>query len=157
MRMARRIPFAMVCLVWAGIVIGISFIEAPVKFHTPTLSRAVAFDVGRTVFSASQWVQVGLGLLALGLAGWGGLPRRAWMCFGLVAAALLLQMTWIFPVLDARAQVVIAGGTPQGASPHALYGALELVKLLALGTASVLALVSSPMEKPETTLLKGRA
>jgi hypothetical protein len=146
MRMARRLPFAVVCLLWAGIVIGISFIEAPVKFHTPTLSRAVAFDVGRTVFAASQWVQLGLGLLALGLAGWGGLSRRGWVCFGLAAAALLLQMTWIFPILDARAQVVIAGGIPQGASPHALYGALEVVKLLALGTASVLALVTSRAE-----------
>jgi hypothetical protein len=138
----RRIPFAVVCLLWAGIVIGISFIEAPVKFRTPTLTRAVAFDVGRTVFNASQWVQVGLGLLALGVGSWGGLPRRVWMCLGLGAAALLLQMVWIFPALDARAQVVIAGGIPQGSSPHALYGVLELVKLLALGTASVLALRS---------------
>jgi Domain of unknown function (DUF4149) len=138
----RRLPFAVVCLLWAGIVIGISFIEAPVKFRTPTLSRSVAFDVGRTVFRASQWVQLGFGLLALCTALLGRAPRRAWACFLLASGTLVLQMAWIFPVLDARAQTVIAGGVPAGASPHALYGALEVLKVLALLAAGVLSLQS---------------
>jgi hypothetical protein len=137
---ARRLPFAVLCLLWAGLVIGISFVEAPVKFRTPTLTRVVAFDVGRTVFRASQWVQLGIGALALLAAVVARLPRGAWVCLALVAAALLLQMGWIFPVLDARADLVIAGGVPSGSSPHTLYGALEVLKLLALGTAAVLAL-----------------
>ena len=115
---ARRLPFTIACLVWAGIVIGISFIEAPVKFHTPTLTRVVAFDVGRTVFGASQRVQAGLAVLVLGAAVWARVPRRAWLALGVVAITLLLQMAWIFPVLDARAEVVIAGGVPTGSSPH---------------------------------------
>jgi hypothetical protein len=142
MTSTRRLPFAVVCLLWAGIVIGISFIEAPVKFRTPTLSRIVAFDVGRTVFRASQWVQLGFGLLALGVAFLGPAPRRAWACFLLAAGTLVLQTVWIFPVLDARAQTIIAGGAPAGASPHALYGALEVLKVLALLAAGVLSLQS---------------
>jgi MFS superfamily sulfate permease-like transporter len=137
---ARRLPFAVVCLVWAGIVIGISFIEAPVKFHTPTLTRVVAFDVGRTVFRASQWVQVALGVLTLAAAAWARVPRRAWLALAVVALTLLVQMAWIFPVLDARAEVVIAGGVPSGSSPHTLYGVLEILKLVALGATAVVAL-----------------
>jgi hypothetical protein len=141
---ARRIPFVVLTLLWAGIVVGISFIEAPAKFHAQTLTRAVAFDVGRTVFGVSQWVQVAVALGVAATAAWGRLPRWAWRALGVAAVALILQMAWIFPVLDARAEVVIAGGVPSGSSPHALYGVLELLKLLALGTASVVALRTRP-------------
>ena len=34
------------CLIWFGIVIGISVIEAPAKFSAPSLTREVALDVG---------------------------------------------------------------------------------------------------------------
>jgi len=139
----RRLPFAVVCLLWAGIVIGISFIEAPVKFRAPTLTRTVAFDVGRTVFAASQWVQAGLAALALGTALLGRVPRWAWVCLAVGGGILLVQMGLLFPVLDARAQTVISGGVPTGANPHTAYGVLEVLKLLALVTGAVLAL-SSP-------------
>ncbi len=140
MNSVRRLPFPMLCLLWAGMVIGISFIEAPVKFRAPTLTRAVALDVGRTVFHASQWVQVGLGGLALASAAWARLPRWAWVSLAVAGGTLLFQMAWIFPMLDARAQVIISGGVPTAPTPHALYGVLEVVKLLALGVAAVLAL-----------------
>lgn len=42
------IGLVVVCLVWAGMVIGISFLEAPVKFMAPSLTRPVGLDVGRT-------------------------------------------------------------------------------------------------------------
>lgn len=140
---ARRLPLAVVCLLWAGVVIGISFIEAPVKFRTPTLTRSVAFDVGRTVFRASQWAQLGFAALALCAAVAGRVPRWAWACLGLAVATLVLQMACIFPVLDGRARVLIAGGVPSGASPHALYGGLELLKVLALLAAALLSLQAS--------------
>jgi hypothetical protein len=140
----RRIAFGVICLLWAGIVIGISFIEAPVKFRTPTLSRPVAFDVGRTVFQASQWAQAGLTLLAAAAALAARIPRRAVACLGAAAVTLLLQMAWIFPQLNARAETIIAGGVPSGPSHHALYGVLEVVKVLALVTAAVVALQRVP-------------
>jgi len=136
----RRLPFAVVCLLWAGIVIGISFIEAPVKFRAPTLTRVVAFDVGRTVFAASQWVQAALAALAVATAFIGRVPRWAALCLGLGAGALVVQMGWVFPVLDARAQTVISGGVPSGPNPHGLYGLLEVLKVLALLWGAVLAL-----------------
>jgi len=144
----RRLPLAVLCLVWAGVVIGISFIEAPVKFRAPTLTRTVALDVGRTVFQASQLVQAGLGALALGAAFWGRVGRWVWLCLAAVGAALALQMAWIFPLLDARAEAIIAGTTPVGwPMLHTLYGALEVLKLLALGAAAVLALRSDSLER----------
>lgn len=141
----RRLPLAVLCLLWAGVVIGISFIEAPVKFRAPTLTRTVALDVGRTVFHASQLVQAGLGILVLGAALGGRVGRRVWLCLAAAGVALAVQMAWIFPVLEARAEAIIAGGTPVGGPAlHTLYGVLEVLKLLALGAAAILALRTDP-------------
>ena len=137
----RRLPFAVLCLLWAGIVIGISFIEAPVKFRAPTLTRTAAFDVGRTVFAASQWAQAAFAVLALVSAFLGSVARWSWVCLTLAVGTLVVQMGWLFPILDARAQTVIAGGVPTGANPHLAYGVLEVVKLLLLLAAAVLALL----------------
>jgi hypothetical protein len=135
----RRLVFAVVCLLWAGIVLGVSFAET-VKFHVPTLSRSAAFDVGRTVFRISQTLQ----LLPLGMAlasgAAGQLSRGAWGCFTAAVLALLVQTVWLFPSLEARAQTLIAGGVPAGHSPHAAYATLEVLKVLALVAAAVLAL-----------------
>ncbi|HXX30943.1 MAG TPA: DUF4149 domain-containing protein [Myxococcaceae bacterium] len=142
----RRIPVAFLCLVWVGIIVGISFIEAPVKFRTPTLTRPVALDVGRTVFHASQLVQAALLALALAAGALGRAPRWVWLLLGGVAAALALQMAWLFPVLDARAEAIIAGRTPGGSPAHALYGALEVLKVLGLAAAAVLSLLQYDAE-----------
>ena len=110
------------------------------KFRTPTLTRVVAFDVGRTVFAASQWVQAGLAAVAVATAFIGRVPRWAALCLALGAGALVVQMGWLFPVLDARAQTVISGGVPSGPNPHGTYGVLEVLKVLALLGGAVLAL-----------------
>jgi uncharacterized membrane protein len=135
----RRLVFAVVCLLWAGILLGVSLGET-VKFRVPTLSRTAAFDVGRTVFHVSQTLQ----LLPLGMAlasgAVGRLSRAAWACLAVAALALFVQTVWLFPVLDARAQTIIDGGVPVGHSTHAAYATLEVVKVLALIAAAVLAL-----------------
>jgi hypothetical protein len=135
----RRLLFAVVCLLWAGVLLGIALAEA-VKFRAPTLSRSVAFDVGRTVFHASQSLQLLPLALAVAAAARSRLTRSAWACLAVAALALLLQTVWLFPLLDARAQTLIAGGVPAGPSPHASYASLEVLKVLALTLAAVLAL-----------------
>jgi hypothetical protein len=135
----RRLVFAVVCLLWAGIVLGVSVAET-VKFHVPTLSRSAAFDVGRTVFHVSQRLQ----LLPLGMAlasgAAGRISRAAWGCLTAAVLALLVQTVWLFPALEARAQTLIAGSVPVGHSPHAAYATLEVLKVLALVAAAVLVL-----------------
>ena len=135
----RRLVFAVVCLLWAGIVLGVSLAET-VKFHVPTLSRNAAFDVGRTVFRVSQTLQ----LLPLGMAlasgAAGRISRGAWAFLWTGVLALLAQTVWLFPALDFRAQTLIDGGVPMGHSPHAAYAILEVLKVLALIAAAVFAL-----------------
>jgi hypothetical protein len=143
----RRLVFAVVCLLWAGIVLGVSLAET-VKFRVPTLSRSAAFDIGRTVFRVSQTLQ----LLPLGMAlasgAAGRVSRAAWAFLWTGVLALLIQTVWLFPALDARAQTLIDGGVPVGHSPHAAYATLEVLKVLALTAAAVFAL-KAPGQQPE--------
>src|SRR5690606_35153067 len=41
---------AFVTLLWLGLLLGVSFLATPVKFAAPTLTLAVALDVGRVTF-----------------------------------------------------------------------------------------------------------
>ena len=45
---------------------------------------------------------------------------------------MALQRLWLLPLLDARAELIIQGGTPEPAPWHALYIGVEILKLLAL-------------------------
>ena len=114
-------------LFWAGLVVALSFIAAPVKFQAASLTRAVALDVGRHTFSASHLAQLCLAAIALWQARHG-----TWRAIAAATALLLVQMFVLMPILDERAAVVIAGGEPTGWSPHALYVVLELAKVVLL-------------------------
>lgn len=143
MSVTRRLPFAVLCLVWAGIVIGLSFIEPLVRFSVAGVPRLINFELGRHVFAASQWVQACCAGLAIGAALVGRAPRWAWVCLALAVCALLIQMGFLFPVLNARAQTLIDGGVPSGYNPHTAYGVLEVLKVLFLVAGPVQALRTS--------------
>ena len=119
-------------LVWAGMIAGISFLEAPVKFTAPSLTLAIGLDVGRHVFSAFNKVEIALGTLMLVLAYKSKLPLRINICVGVTLILLILQCFWLLPVLDERALIIIAGGVPEGTSPHAWYIVFDGIKLMAL-------------------------
>lgn len=126
---------------WAGLVLGIAFLEAPVKFTAPSLTREVGLDVGRHVFAAMNRVEWVLAALGLGLA-WAARPRRGlWAVLAVAAAALLLETAWLLPALNARAGVIIAGGTlaSSGVPLHLVFGAVAGAKVLALLVAGWLA------------------
>ncbi|HWO19809.1 MAG TPA: hypothetical protein VNO30_13580 [Kofleriaceae bacterium] len=134
-RLAAAVP--VVALLWAGLVLGVSFLATPVKFQAPSLSLAVGLDVGRHTFAASHQVQLLLAAILLGAAALARAPRGALVLFATAAVVLLAQHLALLPVLDARAQIWIDGGTPDGPSPHVAYVALEALKVLLLIAASL--------------------
>jgi hypothetical protein len=143
-----------ISLIWAGLVIGISFIEAPAKFRAPSLTRPVALDVGRHVFRASHMVQLGLALALGPFAVLASMSLGRWVALGLVEVLFFVQHLWLLPELDHRAQAIISGSgsgagpdgqVPAGSSPHAVYVALEVAKLgvlLGLGYSSLRVLLA---------------
>ena len=127
-------------MLWAGVLIGVSFLAAPAKFDAPTLTLPVAMDVGRQEFGALNLAEIALALVALTLAGYVRPERTIWLGLAIAAVVVALQSLWLLPVHDARAVMIIQGETPARAPWHTIYIGVEIVKLLALLTIGWLAL-----------------
>jgi hypothetical protein len=131
-RALARCGLGALIMLWAGVLIGVSFLAAPAKFSAPTLTLPVAMDVGRQEFGTLNVAEIVLALAALALAAYGRAARTIWIGLAVATAVVALQALWLLPVLDARAEMIIQGETPRSAPWHALYIAIEVLKLLAL-------------------------
>ena len=127
-----RCALGALIMLWAGVLIGVSFLAAPAKFGAPGLSLPMAMEIGRREFGGLNLTEIALALLALALAAYVRPERAIWLGLGLAALIVALQWLWLLPVLDARAELIIQGGTPEPAPWHALYIGAEVLKLLAL-------------------------
>lgn len=117
-------------LVWAGMVLGVSFVATPAKFLAPSLPLPVALDVGRQTFRVFGRVEVVLAaLLGLGVA-----AARPVRPLALVpGAVVVLQGLWLRPRLNARTRQVAQGrAVPRSSWPHLAFVACEAAKLTAL-------------------------
>jgi hypothetical protein len=135
-----RCALGALIMLWAGVLIGVSFLAAPAKFNAPSLTLPVAMEVGRQEFGVLNRVEIALAVLTLALAALARPGRVVALGLALAALAVAVQSLWLLPVLDARALSIIQGETPQPAPWHMLYIVLEVAKLLALLVAGWLGL-----------------
>lgn len=124
-------------LVWSGMVLGISFMEAPLKFTAPGITVPLGLGIGRIVFHALNWAEVALAVLALASGLLGRVRGGPAWAFGVAAALLVYQMLLLMPVLDARAIRILAGEDVPHSHHHTLYIVAEAAKVLALWVCAV--------------------
>lgn len=118
--------------VWMGLIIGLSFIETPLKFTAPGITTALGLGIGRIVFTALAIA--GAVLLVVITVSAFARPRESMTGFILIGGLWVttaVQSLVIRPLLSARSDVVIAGGDPGESWLHYGYIAAELV-LIAL-------------------------
>ncbi|MEM6910325.1 MAG: hypothetical protein AAF555_01970 [Verrucomicrobiota bacterium] len=120
--------------VWAGLVIGISFIEAPLKFQAPGITRELGLGIGRLVFGALNKTEMGLLAVVslLTLLGFAQLKigfRLTFLAFFLLVA---FQLFFLLPILDDRAVRLLAGEPLAPSWHHLVYGILEAAKVVLL-------------------------
>ncbi|QMU26646.1 hypothetical protein [Adhaeribacter radiodurans] len=126
-------------LLWAGMVAGISFLEAPVKFAAPQVTLAIGLGIGRLVFGWLNKFELLFSLVVMAGLFYNRAPFRIWTPVLLLSAVLFVQTNWLLPALDARALQIIAGKIPGPSKLHFVYVTLEIFKLgLLLGTASAI-------------------
>jgi len=129
---------ALYCAVWAGIVVGVSFIATIAKFAAPSLTRPVALDVGAHTFAMLARIEWGLAAVLALLILAAGLTRLRLILFILIAAILAGAAIWLYPQLAARTALVIAG-QPLPPSPlHAISVAAESSKVVLLALFAIL-------------------
>ncbi len=119
--------------VWIGLIIGLSFMETPLKFLAPGITTPLGLGIGRLVFialSVAGWII----LIILTLIGQAG-PReskRGWLLIGAMWVVMVIESFVIRPVLAARSDVIIAGGDPGESWLHYGYIVAELALLAVL-------------------------
>lgn len=122
--------------VWLGMVLAISFLEAPLKFQTPGLDLALGLSIGRIVFRALNFVETMLGAAIIILVSIGHPGTARWLLVAAVAV-LVVQIIGVRPALSKRSDAVLAGeGGDKRSHAHLVYVALEVAKvglLLAAG------------------------
>lgn len=134
---SARCVTLLVPMLWVGMVAGISFLEAPLKFRAPGVSTAIGLGIGRLVFRALNTVEVVL-LAVLVAAFVVARPSgTAWILLAFVAAALIIQLAVVRPPLSRRSDRVLAGERLPRSRAHIGYVALEVAKVVLLVALSI--------------------
>lgn len=136
--------------IWLGLIIGISLIEAPLKFAAPGITIPLGLGIGRRVFFAMNLTEIAIAvmliiaLVALWRSHAVGISRGIrWMSICAVAV-LAIKTVVIRPLLSARTDAVLTGESSGGSSTHYFYIAADfalivlLVGLLVVGARRML-------------------
>ena len=129
-----------VAFTWLGMVLAISFLEAPLKFRAPEVTVRIGLGIGRIVFRALNSVELVLAVVLVAAAALGAAPAGVLVAAAVVVGVLVVQLAGVRPVLNRRSDRVLAGETLPRSRAHLVYIATEVVKVAALVTSGVLAL-----------------
>lgn len=117
---------------WLGLILGISLIEAPLKFQAPGITIPLGLGIGRLVFGAMNIAEAVIALaLVISLIVGGRTRGQQWLTAGIVAT-LAAKALVIRPIMQATTDAVIAGTSEGGSSLHLLYIAADGALILLL-------------------------
>jgi hypothetical protein len=131
---------AAVAFTWLGMVLAISFLEAPLKFRAPGVTTVIGLGIGRLVFRALNVAEGVLALVVVVAAVMVGLSVGPAVALVVLVVLLLVQLGLVRPRLNRRSDRVLAGEPPPRSRLHLAYIGLELVKVVALVVLGVLLL-----------------
>lgn len=120
---------------WLGMVLAISFLEAPLKFRAPGVDLRTGLAIGRLVFRALNGVEAALAIVLVAGLVWGR-PTGTLLVAGIAAVVLLaVQFVAVRPALSRRSDAVLSGTAGHDgprSRAHLWYVVLEVLKVAAL-------------------------
>ena len=129
--------------IWLGMVLAISFLEAPLKFRAPGITIQLGLGIGRLVFKALNTCEGVLAAVALATVLLGGARTATVVALAIAVLALAAQVLGVRPALTRRSDAVLADAAvaESGRSrAHVVYVGFEAVKVVALVLTGVLLL-----------------
>ena len=127
--------------IWLGLIIGISFLEAPLKFTAPGITIPLGLGIGRRVFLAMNITEIVLGVLLLialiamwrnhrhqELPNFSKMQRYSFLVLGL----FLIKTAIIRPMLAVHTDRVLAGSFEGGSTTHYYYIGVEAILFVGL-------------------------
>ena len=119
---------------WAGMIVGVSFIATPAKFMAPSLGTRVAFDVGRVTSELFNSIEIGLAVVLLVMTLYAK-RRIVTIAFAAVLLAItVIQALVVLPMLSERVLAIMAGYGVPPSNAHLFYVLMEITKTALLIT-----------------------
>jgi hypothetical protein len=108
---------------WLGMVVAISFLEAPIKFRAPGVTIPIGLGIGRRVFRALNIAEIVVLVVLWAAALESDEPASAGVRNLLVALTIVLaiQVAGIRPSLSRRSDRILAGEELPRSRAHHLY------------------------------------
>jgi hypothetical protein len=122
---------SMIAAIWIGLILGVSFFAAPIKFTAVGVALEQLLAVGKVTFLAFWWIEI----LAFALLVCASLKiRTRGLLIGILLLFLLLltQHFGILPGLDTELDRTVAGETIEETNLHFVYVAIDCLKLAIL-------------------------
>ncbi|MBF6075854.1 hypothetical protein IU498_14605 [Nocardia beijingensis] len=119
-------------MLWLGMVLAISFLEAPLKFRAPGVTLPLGLGIGRLVFRALNIVEAVLAAVLVLAALIVGPGTAVWVWLGIAAVVLAVQIAVVRPPLSRRSDRVLAGEDLPRSHAHYWYIGLEVAKVVVL-------------------------
>ncbi|MEU4344521.1 hypothetical protein AB0H00_25200 [Nocardia sp. NPDC023852] len=119
-------------MLWLGMVLAISFLEAPLKFRAPGVTLPLGLGIGRLVFRALNVAESVLAVLLVvaALIVGPGTASRLWLA--VAVAVLAVQVMAVRPPLSRRTDRLLAGEDLPRSHAHYWYIGLEVAKVVVL-------------------------
>ena len=143
---------------WLGMVVAISFLEAPLKFRAPGVTVRIGLGIGRLVFRGLNIAEAILAtVLLVSAAAAAQLPPARVIAAGATAiTVLLVQLAVVRPRLSRRSDRVLAGEDVPRSHAHYAYVGLELVKVAALLATGIFLLATGRLARGDRLRRRAR-
>ncbi len=121
-----------ITFIWAGLVTGISFIEAPLKFQAPGITLELGLGIGKIVFGALTTIEIVLSIFSVLFIFLIKEKRKFFYLFAIPIVIVVIDNIILLPILDERLDMIVNGTPPLASNTHWYYVILEIIKLLFL-------------------------
>ena len=95
-----------ITFIWAGMICGISFLEAPLKFQAPGITLELGLGIGKLVFGALTKIEMVFSLLLIAFLSLSRQSRKIWMYFALPLLIVVIDNALLMPILDQRIEML---------------------------------------------------
>jgi C4-dicarboxylate transporter len=132
--MKAKLLMLLIVGVWLGMVCGISFLEAPLKFQAPNITTILGLGIGKLVFNALNKIELIFSFFTVGwlILQYKFLNRSLITTLGILIIVVTIQSFWLLPILDLRIDNLLQGIEVTKTTHHFYYIALELTKVVLL-------------------------
>ena len=119
--------------VWIGLLLGLSFIEAPLKFTAPGISVKLGLGIGQIMFTVLNRIETLLSAVFLVFVlSRNNMGLYLYLLTGLLILIVLMQSFYFLPILNDRVEIILSGKDVPASSHHVLFIILEINKLITL-------------------------